>query len=139
MAKHSSKDAKRELESLAYCRRNAQRQTNRIERLKAKVEPRATTHDKVIVSGGQSQYEDRLIDLAEAMFQAEEVISSCDSLERMIEHKVNLISDHLLAEIIIARYIEELEWKEVAEIVNYSLSWVHKLNRRALRAYAEIM
>ena len=79
---------------------------------------------------------DRLIKLRE---EANELIDAYVDKQYEVAGKIDLVTDPLLAELLMYRYVAAMSWKKTAKKLEYSVDNIYRLNRKAIEAYADIL
>ena len=85
--------------------------------------------------------EEHLIDLIEKTWKYEKMITSrIDELIDMkmrIAEEINRLDDQRYCDVLTYRYVLCMQWKDVAEAMNYTENWVKELEQQALTSFAE--
>jgi len=104
------------------------------QRVTSTIRENAVSHTSNVTS-----LQDTIIRLMEAENELNQQIDSLVDLKRDIMLRINELSsiDHQL--ILEKRYLQYLAWHEIAQEMEFSLRWVHRVHEKALKAFDEIL
>lgn len=103
---------------------------------------RATSRtDAVRVSGtsNRSKVDTYVLELWETHDELKRETHRLMDQSREAEIIISLLDDQRLRAVLQFRYLCAMDWEEIAQKLNYTLRWVHKLHREALDTLEEIL
>ena len=99
----------------------------------------ANLSEKVQTSNLHDQVSDNAIRIVELEELINKDISKCIDLIGEIREKIEILSDDRYKIILSMYYLSNKTFEEVAELINKSYQWVHKLHKAALKELDKIL
>lgn len=120
--------------------RKIERTILKIEKMKSSLYGKSSNYSER--SGDNSQNENSVENTVLKVIEYEErkdkLIDVLVGLKLEIEGVINKIPNEKYKDILERRYLLFQKWEEIAEELNYSVQWIHKLHRRALTEVQKI-
>jgi DNA-directed RNA polymerase specialized sigma subunit len=129
--------AKRSLSRIPSLERRIEYKQREVERIEALIERVTPVFRQDVLQGGRKgSIDDNIDKLSAARESLNQLLGELAECWKVVNARLSKIEDEKLQQILVLRYIEEMEWKDVAAAMHYSESTVLRQNRKALRAYA---
>ena len=130
--------AREELRSVRELDRKVNMILLEIERLETQINRMTNVYDRVIVQGGRHDRTDGIAKLIDLKAECNAWVDDYADRKAEVLRKIDSIDDPLLGEVLYLRYVQGMEWEQVARQVCYSERHIYNLGSRALDAYREV-
>ena len=127
-----------ELRSVRLLDRRVSTTVLEIELLETQINRVTSAYDKLIVQGGRHDRGDAIAKLIDLRAECNSRVDDYADKKAQVLRRIDAIDDPLLGEVLYLRYVQGLEWEQVAKNVQYSEGHIYRLGNRALQAYTEV-
>ena len=128
----TNQEKKNELKKYGNLNKDIDRKLSELERIKAMCTRMTTAFSDMPRTPGIKTREDLYIKLADLADEINADVDRYVDMRGVVVQAIKTVDDWKLEQLLMCRYVDGMNWEQVAEAMTYDIRWVTRLHGKAL-------